>query len=555
MRYTSVRWVCSSATGVVASGEGATAEVPVGKEPLTLTWIWSGRETRTGALSSDAELGGVSVDGGDPAVWAGSWTAGGLPSTFQAVPKGEGEFLYWVGDVPFGEALNPTVSVPGDKVRNLMAVFRVREEPTERRWVGAANAIGGWLDPEKWEPAGIPGGRDHVILEQGACEATNVVAVGSLTVGGTAILRIAAKAPSATTAVDAYEPNLASAFRYGSLTRPFAADALEEARLVVAEGLTMTNMGQITVGAKDQTYRSSLIVGGDLRLAGTNKLCVVAGPTNETFTLAHGAGFVTVGGTLEVGGKSAVLPVSEGYTGGSVVFRANRIVVGAEASVDAANAGYKYYDDRVPHGTSPGLGWDFTVSGAYGGRGCTTKPDIQQKDTFGLVYGCAYAPIHPGSSKGSYNKHELRGGGLIRMHGQSVRIDGSILARPMADETTPSSCSGGGIWVTSAGKLKVGPTAVFSARGGCRIYSTSVPGAGGRIALGSFLTDEQVEELAQTGAVTGHRMKQWAADEAVFLADYPGATIDVRCGEDGFDPVHDGTFCYLRPIGLMLLVK
>ena len=99
-------------------------------------------------------------------------------------------------------------------------------------------------------------------------------------------------------------------------------------------------------------------------------------------------------------------------------------------------------------------------------------------------------------------------------------------------------------------------TASLLAEGGRNIHgSYGYAGSGGRIALGSFLTDALVAELARTGVVAGKRMAYWGRPVEDFLAEHPGVTVDVGCGEDGFDAKHDGTFRYLRPHGLVFLVR
>lgn len=570
VRYTLLGWVCSNSTEQVASGDSATAEIAVGREPLTLTWLWGNRETLASAVASDTALGSVTVNGSVSdagTVWAGADS----DVTFAAVPEEGCEFLYWVGDTPFGKAEENPLVFKGGAVRSVKAIFRESAAPCTRTWAGSGDNAGDFLDASKWSPAGIPGTDDHVVIANGSVFATNTVVCGSLEISGSAIVRLAAytqyaaynrKNVNATPNVESNGSNL----NCDNYTKPFNAPDMEEAYLRVKGDFTMSGNGQISVGAKDQLYRSTLKVGGNLLMNETNKILVAAGLADETFTFARGAGFVEVGGKLLVGGESGLYLLSEGYTGGSVVVRAGRFEVEEGAVVDAVNSGWRFYEDRIPNTLAPGYGYDYTIGGGYGGYGLRFDADKSYADwsTYGLPYGQEYAPVHPGSCKGSYGEKTRRGGGLIRVHAKSVKIFGTLNASAAVNNlaTTISGGSGGGIWVTSAGSIKVGPNAKFLARGGYRVYSTGNAGGGGRIALCESVSEADVEELASTGSLAARRMPDADESAEFFAGRYPGAAYDVRCGETEFPsnrpylPRYDGTFRYLKGRGgLTLMLK
>ena len=524
-RYTVAGWRFTNVEGeVVASGTGASAAVSVGKEPLTLTWLWAGRETRTAVASNDAGTGEVLVDGAAAeSVWIGETST----SSMAAVPAEGCEFLYWIGDVPYGKARQNPLTVDGRAARRITAVFRTAETACARTWKGAANAAGDWLDASLWEPAGVPGLDDDVVIDRGTCDVSNFVAVGSLVLRDTATLRIAVT-------------SVKGAVRYDILSDyqlPLAAPLTEEAGLVVTRSLTLEDKAQLAVGMTGQTRRSNLVVGGDLSLAGTNKLVVAGGETDETYTFARGAGFITVGGRFGIADGSVLHVFGERYTGGSVVIRAETFDLAEKATVAAWKGGFWFFNDRTPGSHAPGQGFNYLTGGGYGGYGLREgNPNGGNglDNGYGQPYGQEYAPVHPGSCRGSYGNDKTKyAGGLIRIHANAVRLDGRLDARPSeTDEWT--SGSGGGIWVTSAGAIEVGANAVLTAKGGHRCWDTSYAGGGGRIALASHVTDEQVAEMALTGEVAGWKARHYNAAEA-FLAAHPTVVVDVTAGESVAD--------------------
>ena len=577
IRYNLQRWVVSNATEEVASGTGTTASFTPGKDALTLTWIWDGRETRSVAVANDAELGLVLVADA-PSETGAAWVTGAAPVEYTAVPAEGAEFLYWIGDVPFGQTRANPLVVDAKVARRLTAVFRMTETAMRRTWVGKAKTRGSWLDAANWDPAGVPGLDDDIVIERGIVDVTNCLYAGSLAVGGEARIRVAALS---TPNNDNNDVNL--------YNTPYVGTALEETVVSVSRDLRMTGSGQMTVGSRAlkqlgsplQTYHAKVTVGGDLLLDGTNMLQVVAG-LNDEFgcSFETGAGWVTVGGLLRVGGKSTVYPICEGYTGGTVVFRAERLVVEAEGTFNAIASGFNCSLSRSPAHHAPGAGNEYNVGAGYGGIGLRTFDPAQAAGLapFGRTYGQEFAPVHPGSPEGGWGGVNDWGGGLIRLHAREVRIDGTLTVRGSASDTVGNtglggSGSGGGIWVTCAGTPVIGPTAKLIARGACRATGAGRAGGGGRIAIAGNVSDAQVAEFARTGTVATWRPKGWHFQEqAKFEAKYPGVMIDIEPGElpgagnpedltgttfEDCYPLTRGTFWYIEgnDIGLMLLVK
>ena len=557
VRYTVQGWVVSNATAEVARGMGTTATFTPGKEPLALYWLWGGRETQSAAVANNAEFGSVLVDGAASETGA-KWTRETDEVTFTAVPAdAEHEFLCWIGDVPFGQTRSNPLTVVAGEPRRLTAFFRTNEVACTRTWIGKASTRGEWYDPAKWSPAGVPGPDDDVIINQGTVDATNCLVVGSLTIGGAGIVWVGANAAANNVNQDI---NL-------YMTSYTSKSKLEEAYVSVARDLTMTGKGQLAVGAGiRQKYHATLTVGGDFSMSGTNKLQIVAGPIEKDFTLQTGAGWVTVGGKLTVGGKSIVYPKCEAYTGGTVVFRAHEAVVESNATIYAVASGYYYNGDLSPAHHAPGVGTDYTVGGGYGGYGLRdTKFYAYDQTQPGKTYGYAYAPIHAGSPLGGWGGATIdQGGGLIRIHADRVRIDGTLNARAAElDVTTANSQaggsgSGGGIWVTCAGTPEIGSTARLLAKGGCRATPAGSAGGGGRIAIAAHVTDAQVAELAETGTVAawkpGGRHFQ---NQAEFEGKFPGVTINLEPGEQPAAEYLEftrGTFWYLEAVNPALTI-
>ena len=275
----------------------------------------------------------------------------------------------------------------------------------------------------------------------------------------------------------------------------------------------------------------------------------------NSFTVANGGAWET--------GTSVVYPISEGYTGGSVVFAvAGAFELGANAKFDATAAGFRRYDGRSPVTYAPGFGYSYTIGAGYGGYGCRDWT-YEAASEYGRPYGFKFAPIHPGSPKGTYDSggdgSAGRGGGLIRIHAGAVTIDGMMDASARSDTTSSSSSSGGGIWVTSRGDLSVGAGAKFFARGGYKVIGTGLGGgAGGRIALACRLSDIERDQLAASGIITGSRpANRRYQDYTSFTNRYPGATADLSYGGGGGgDDRCFGTFGFIvPPPGLAIICR
>ncbi len=524
VRYACAGWVISNSTEQVAAGNGTTASFTPETGPFSLTWLWEGRETAGTVLSNDGELGVVAVSGGEGAASVSVWTAEAGTVSLSATPASGAEFLYWVGDVPYGQAKANPMSISANQPFFVTAVFRAAEAPTMRTWVGAAGAVGSWDDPAKWSPANIPGAYDDVVVPQGYVLATNRLEAGSLTISGSGVVSVGAKLnwDYRGQGVGYYDYAWNGASQ--SMVGRYTGTKLGEAALIVAGNVIVTNAGQLAIGARNQTYHSTFSIGGDLVVCGaasqSARLLIASGTTNETFSIDVGATPATIGGTFRVGTNGTAYVWSEQYTGGSVTIRAGKkFIVEAGGTVNATQSGFYRFSDRYPISLAPGLGGEYTPGGGYGGHGIGWSSGSAYANT----YGFPYAPIHAGSSAGLYSSVRPAGG-LIRVHAEKIAVAGTLVANGGA------SSSGGGIWLTSRSVPAFAAGASLSARGGDRCTGAGAPGGGGRIAICMGLTDAQIAEMAATGVVAGRNMEKYLVTEA-FSAANPDVSVDVAAGE------------------------
>lgn len=542
--YAFAGWVVSNTVGEVASGTNRTAAFVPDTGPFALTWIWGAREHAVVVRANDPALGAVAVSGGAPGATGAVWLDPAAAATAAATPAAGAEFLFWTGDVPWGKAKDNPISFEATVPRRLTAVFRVAEAPTTRTWAGATRAAGEWTDPSKWSPANIPGFGDSVVVGgSGWVVASNRIEVSSLEIRDDAIVLVA-------------DRFLDDRYRNDGVTGPkfvgcVSGTRLEEAAVVVSNDLRLAGAGQLAVGYQNQDYHASVDVGGDLALDGTAKFLVAGGPIGGAFTFEDGAGFVNVGGTLRVAGDSVVYPKSEQYTGGSVVFRADRFVLGTNAIVDAVSAGFRRILGRDPLSLAPGVGFDYNVGGGYGGTGY----GHEGKPEYGGTYGSEWAPIHPGSSGGDYgDAYVTGGGGLVRIHARTMEIAGTVDANAATTATTSSSSSGGGIWLVSRFAPKFAETASLRVRGGYKCTGAGKAGGGGRAAIGIRLSDAQLRSLVSTGTMDS--VAKFDAT-AAWRAAHPLVSVDLADGEGETTGVHAGTFRVLdaTPRGTTLILR
>ena len=534
VRYSYDGWVLTDEGGnEVDSGEGDVSfTVPQGNSTLTIRWT----NVESGTLVSvpDATLGTVSVGGVSHDADFTYFITGS--AAFTAVPASGAEFLYWVGEVPAGHQLDNPLTIAAGIGRRIQPVFRTAAEATVRAWTGAAGN-GLWLDAANWSPEGVPGLNDTVTMAEGLAIVTNFLSVKTLALSGTARLFAGANIAANSTAEGT-----------GSTHKPYVDPVIEEVAFEV-ETLTLADSAGFALGGQDEDNpsRKPRLAAESVNLSGASILVVTAGATNETDNFETGCGTVTVAGVFELADSAQFVPASDQYTGGSLVVRTGKFLLGEGAKVNAQARGFGYRRLKDPQMLAPGQGHDFNVGAGYGGKGGNANA------TYGKTYGFMYAPIHPGSCNGD-SQPPVPGGGLIRIHAKSAVLNGTLDAKP--GPSSHGGPSGGGIWVTTRGKMEIGATFAALAKGGTETVGFGGGGGGGRIAFGEWLTDAEVAQLAVDNEVPLRGAKQKpipVLTEAEFEALHPGADIDVTGTSRG----QSGTFVFLNgeTKGFMLLVK
>ena len=524
-RYPYGGWVLTDEDGkVIESGkEGVSFTVPQGN--TTLTILWKNKESGTLVSVPDATLGAVSVGGVSHDADFTYFITGS--AEFTAVPASGAEFLYWVGEVPAGHQLDNPLTIAAGVGRRIQPVFRTAAAATVRAWTGAAGN-GLWLDAANWSPEGVPGLDDDAAIASGSVIVTNFVHVKNLSLSG------AARLLAGTTEANG----------------PYVDPVIEEVAVEITGALALSDSSFFALGGQDEDNpsRKPRLAAGSIRLSGASVLAVTAGAVGEAGTFETGCGTVTVTGMFELAGSAQFVPASDQYTGGSLVVRPGRFVLGAEAMVNAEGRGFDYRQFKDPKIIAPGQGYGCDRGAGYGGKGGFAFGN------YGQTYGFGYAPIHPGSCSGIYASGNVYpAGGLIRIHAKSAVLNGTLNAKPLMGYYGGSS--GGGIWVTTSGKMGIGAT--FAALLGGGSSNTGADGGGGRIALGEWLTDAEVAKLAADGEVPlrGSRQKPIPVlTQKEFESLYPGATIDLTAGGSHGQP---GTFAFLNGTtkGFILTVR
>ena len=435
-------------------------------------------------------------------------------------------------DIPNGRARRPFRAAnpaPRATGRSADALGRVAPEMT-RTW--KANASGDWKTESNWEPAGIPGAGDELIVTSGTVTFSNALTAASLAVSGGTV-KIGAVG------------NVNAQVKAGDM-------ALSGGTVELGYGSTWSWVGGVPYMEPNTPGHALFAVSGNLAMSGAAKLALHAGPVTEAHTFATGCASLEVGGALTMDGTSQLLPYGDYMTGGSVKITAGTVSVGETAKIDARGKGFNWLDGTTPP-NAPGTGFSYNVGGSHGGHG--------GENTAESVYDFAWAPVMPGSPNGVYNNGERAGGGVIRIHAHSIRVNGTLDAQAEATSAY-GGAAGGSIWLTS-NQFNFGPNASLTVKGAGSNYSSR--GGGGIIAVGWCLKQANLDELAATGTWSGFRERR-VMDEAAFrtLLGNGTMTIDVSFGktreELPDDPMVErgyGSFTFIdgRNSGLVIFLK
>ena len=300
-RYTCTGYVISNLTEQIASGTDPFVTMILPNSPLCVVWQWGNPD---GSVSvAVPEHCSVRAEEASYAEDFSIWHSDGDTLSLEVVPDSSYEFVCWSGSVPSAAVFSNPFVTDVVQVRKLEPIVRPAGSSQSRTYLG-----GDWWSPESWSPANVPGLDDDVVIANKTVGELNTVFVGSLSLGEKGELKLTG-------------------------TPDWEALTLKTAR-----DLAVTNNSRLVVGKQRQRGHAVVDVGGDFVVSGQERGAnweVAAGPLakvrlyggvmTETFTNETGCGFVNVGGTLSVGAKCRVLPISEAYTGGSLVFTVGKL--------------------------------------------------------------------------------------------------------------------------------------------------------------------------------------------------------------------------------------
>ena len=535
VRYACTGYELTDASGaVISAGPGRSVTVNGTEGPCVLTWKWAAvAESRVVILKpahATLKVGGEDVEGFD------RFMADGTTLAVEVVPDDGYQFLGWTMDAPWRHEFDAAFTLTVGGPQTFSALLRMYEEPTTRTWT--PNGGGYWTHPKNWDPSGVPGPEDTLVVKQGNCILTNALRAAAVQVtGGT----------------------------FGQTM-----EGTTDWRIVceVTGDFTVSG-GDVNLGFDGTQNHHRLAVGGDLRLSGgTLKVC--GGPVGTAFTYATGTSFVEVEGEFAISGSGNYLPISQKYDGGSVKATAGVFSLAEGSSVDVTGKGYGWLDSRTPP-VNKRCGYDFSVGGGHGAAGEVNSGDFV--GVGGLPYGQRLAPVEPGAPNGCYQdnvENVQRGGGLVRIHAKTMSIAGAIRADAGEKSMVAyfGGAAGGGIWLT-ADAFDFAATASLSVHGGKSGSGTAnyaSVGAGGRIAIGLDLPDEALLSLAETGRCAGvgdpdrrRNTRSIAAFKAAFPAFDVENNLDLKSGVHVYDGTFvessTGTFDFYTPKGVLLILR
>ena len=449
-----------------ASGPGASVAIDV-DEPTWIIWTWTNLEHKVTARS-----------GGYGTVAAhDDWHEAGSTCQLTAVPDAGCTFLHWVGDVPFADRTNATVTLTMDEPKTLTACFA---GPSGRALSANASAGGDWFDPATWDGVAIPGPADSVSISgvDVRIAQPSEVAVGALTLASSAFLHVGG------TGADLLAQTPAST----DPERPFS--------LAVAGALTLKDSAKLALGGLDTTNRALLSVGGDLWVTNTAAIAAYAGFGSvpaDLGTYTNGGAVVSVAGATTLASGTWIHVFCNRLSGAPVLFNLADLDVAATAGFNASGRGHSVLgvDYRF---AGPGTATSYDGNGgSHGGKGGggQSKPP----------YGFAYAPYQPGSAGKRSSASLGMGGGSIRISAENVNLAGQLLAKGQSNGGVGNAAgSGGSVWVACE-TFTAAETAKIDAEGGpATQHSSCGAGGGGRVAIMTASpTPAQIESLYLTG--------------------------------------------------------
>jgi hypothetical protein len=169
-RWVLVRWnLKNSQTGATVAEDTTTQAVFQVTTNLTLTWYWTNQYRLTVLAGANGSVNSGPVDG-----W---YTNGVSVSGIEATPSGGYAFAEWQGDVSAEQKTNNPLTLTLDRARTVTAVFQSTSGEA-KTWTGT----GLWESSTNWNPVGMPGVLDDVLIQSGSVLLSTQRQVRALTV-------------------------------------------------------------------------------------------------------------------------------------------------------------------------------------------------------------------------------------------------------------------------------------------------------------------------------------------------------------------------------------
>ena len=360
-------------------------------------------------------------------------------------------------------------------------------EPVSRRWVGGSSSQ--LMDPNNWEPAGVPTRVDELLVENAAVTASRVQ-VAKLVLSG------------------------------GLLT--LGSDAAREGfEFSVSGDVTICDGAVLNVYAPFKTDPAGYTSVADARSL-----------------LWQNRTKFSVGGAFVVADGSTVCIDNHPETGDLVVFEVGSFELAAGGMVTAAGTGFTW----LPTGTK------VLPTGTILKTHTAKINNVDNTPCYTYAFGCAgggydkggshtygfdFAPFEPGSCGGTVNNSAAisRGGGSIVVLAKGAVTLAGTLNADAALNGSQAGPSGGSIWIAGA-TIDRGEGLVATARGQSQTHWAYAPGTGGRVAFTIDVTTE--EQVAQM--VGGNTLEKYIYETLSFDG------LSVAGGRDG---AASGTAAYV----------
>lgn len=328
-------------------------------------------------------------------------------------------------------------------------------EPVSRHWVGGSSES--LVDPNNWEPAGVPTRVDELYITNAAVSASRIqvakllLSGGSLTVGSSTTR----EAIGFSVTGDVMVCDGATLNVYAPLkTDPAGYTSVADARLLLWQNRTKVSIGgAFTVAAGSTVKVSNHPETGDLVVFEVGSFDLEAGGT----VTAEGAGFtwfLAAGKTLPEG------------------------TIRVDSDVQPEVPYYTYGFGSAVHWLKGG----YSESGGHGNS--SHRP-----------YGLDFAPFEPGSpgEVSKSNGISYGGGSIVILAKGAVTLAGTLNADGVLGSSLAGP-SGGSIWI-AGDTIAYGDGLVATARGVAFDWNAYGAGDGGRIA---FMTDVTTMEQVET---------------------------------------------------------